>query len=1010
MSKSQHNHTAQAILGLATTWCLTHTAHAANFAATSAMAVARYNHAANLLINNKVLVSGGQDGTATLLNAEVYDATAGTWATTGAMKSRRELHNGVQLSNGKILVPSGWDGTTVVTAADLYDPVAGTFATTAALGTARSYYGLVVLTNGKALISGGQDVDWADLASAELYDATAATWTATGNMRTGRYEHVLVRLPTGKVLAVGGGDTSAEIYDSATAAWSVTGSMSVARRGHTALLLNTGKVLVVGGNNGAATLASAEVYDPASGTFSATGNMPVAREMHSMSLLPDGKVLVSGGGNAGGAYFATASLYDPSAATWSATSNMTAARQNHTATVLNTGKVLIAGGENASGALSTAEIYTPDAAATTCTLTSASNPSAVGQSVAFTTAVTAANAVPTGTVTFKIDGATAGVASLGSGRAMYATATLTVGTHTVDAVYAGNTNFATCTTPQLTQNLLAFTLDFAVTNIALTPAAPVVSSTFSTAITLKNNGVASGNAGNLNLWLNQPTAMACNAAGNFSKPAGTLAAGASTTVTFTNLAAGTAGGKVLRAFVDSACAVNENNESNNQVSKSYRVPTAPVGQADLVITNVITNPAVPLPNSTFAAVVVVKNQGTALTNGGQLSLWANQATAQACNAAGNKTATVTALDAGASSVVTITGLAAGGSGVKTLRAFVDSACSVAESDETNNQFTQNYAVTARPDFVVTNAVLTPATPAPNTTFTAAVTVKNQGTAAGAAGFVDVWINQPNVQECGAEGEQFADAGMLLPGASRTVMFTNLPAGAAGTKTLRAFVDSWCTTAEAVEGNNQFTKLYSSDAADFVVTAVTLTPASPAINGTFDAAITVKNQGTAASDGGQLSVWANQATAQACGATADKSVAVGSVAAGATKSLTVTGLSAGAVAGSRTVRAFVDGTCTVVEMEEGNNQLVQAYTVTSSITHHDGYGHTWTDGVPLGTYNVNQALRACQAYASGSCHTNCGCSSNGSNCTSNGSKVWFYTGGYIGTTTANSCESGGNHWD
>jgi hypothetical protein len=88
----------------------------------------------------------------------------------------------------------------------------------------------------------------------------------------------------------------------------------------------------------------------------------------------------------------------------------------------------------------------PDA--TTTALTSSFNPSVFGQSVTFTATV-AANApgagTPTGTVTF-YDGSTAlGSGTLavvdGTDQATYTTATLSVGSHNITAVYAGDSNF-----------------------------------------------------------------------------------------------------------------------------------------------------------------------------------------------------------------------------------------------------------------------------------------------------------------------------------------------------------------------------------------------------------------------------------------------------------------------------------------------------------------------------------------------------------------------------------------
>ncbi|CAK0761349.1 hypothetical protein CCP3SC5AM1_20004 [Gammaproteobacteria bacterium] len=171
----------------------------------------------------------------------------------------------------------------------------------------------------------------------------------------------------------------------------------------------------------------------------------------------------------------------------------------------------------------------------------------------------------------------------------------------------------------------------------------------------------------------------------------------------------------------------------------------------------------------------------------------------------NKVAVIGTLAAGAVRTVTFTGLAAGGAGKKTLRAFVDSACATNESSETNNQLTQSYTIPGQADFVVTGVVITPATPVANGVFSAAITVKNQGAVTGNAGFLDIWTNQPIIQTCGDTGDGWAAVGELNAGQSKTVTVVGLPAGISGVKTLRTLIDSWCEISESNETNNQFTK-------------------------------------------------------------------------------------------------------------------------------------------------------------------------------------------------------------
>ena len=94
-------------------------------------------------------------------------------------------------------------------------------------------------------------------------------------------------------------------------------------------------------------------------------------------------------------------------------------------------------------------VFTPQVANTSTTLTSSANPSVAGQVVTFTATVSAVSpgaGTPTGTVTFK-DGATGlGTGTLDdSGQATCTTSNLSVGGHTISAVYEGDTSFTAST-------------------------------------------------------------------------------------------------------------------------------------------------------------------------------------------------------------------------------------------------------------------------------------------------------------------------------------------------------------------------------------------------------------------------------------------------------------------------------------------------------------------------------------------------------------------------------------
>src|SRR5207244_6039959 len=117
---------------------------------------------------------------------------------------------------------------------------------------------------------------------------------------------------------------------------------------------------------------------------------------------------------------------------------------------------------------------TVNQASTSTSLSSSTNPSVFGQSVTFTATVSATApgaGTPTGTINFK-DGASSitgcGAQALAAGSATCSIATLSVGSHSITAVYSGDTNFTTSTSATLTQ-----TVNKADTSTVVTSSAPI---------------------------------------------------------------------------------------------------------------------------------------------------------------------------------------------------------------------------------------------------------------------------------------------------------------------------------------------------------------------------------------------------------------------------------------------------------------------------------------------------------------------------------------------------------
>ncbi len=168
-----------------------------------------------------------------------------------------------------MLIAGGEDASALLNTAELYDPAGGTFvATSTPMTSARGLHTATLLPNRKVLIAAGLNASGGRVSTAELYDGTFTATSAT--MTSARSDHTAMLLSNGKVLITGGfsgsaGLNTAELYDPASGAsgtfTATSAPMTSARSRHSATLLANGKVLIAGGLDGSAILNTAELYD-----------------------------------------------------------------------------------------------------------------------------------------------------------------------------------------------------------------------------------------------------------------------------------------------------------------------------------------------------------------------------------------------------------------------------------------------------------------------------------------------------------------------------------------------------------------------------------------------------------------------------------------------------------------------------------------------------------------------------------------------------------------------------
>lgn len=152
---------------------------------------------------------------------------------------------------------------------------------------------------------------------------------------------------------------------------------------------------------------------------------------------PTGKVTFKDGATV----LSTTSLNSAGKATF-ATTKLAAGSHSITASFLGSTYFL------ASGPAALTQVVEKDS---TTTLASSANPSQWGHSITLTATVSGSGGTPTGTVTFKNGATILGAVALSSGKATFVTSTLTVGTHSITAVYSGDSKFVGSTSAVLKQ-------------------------------------------------------------------------------------------------------------------------------------------------------------------------------------------------------------------------------------------------------------------------------------------------------------------------------------------------------------------------------------------------------------------------------------------------------------------------------------------------------------------------------------------------------------------------------
>lgn len=339
----------------------------------------------------------GTVGVADTLTATVGDA-ATTGPGTGAvgvfaagnsgaafnLQSLRSGHAANLLSDGTVLVSGGTVAGAAVNTVEFYNPVTATFANVSTtMKSARSGHTATLLSDGlTTLITGGDAAGDAELYVYNLASPGSATTNLTNSLTVARSGHTANQLGISNTVLIIGGSVAgspvntAEVFSLQTGGVefvrTVTGTLAYPRSGHTTTLLGaSGTILTFLVAGGDAT-GTAEIinYDEVANTITQVGSATwlTARTGHTATLLPDGQSVLFTGGTQSGVPVASAELFQIPASltaftsftTIPAPSSLTIARSGHAATLLDSALVLITGGEaDTTPPTQSVELYTP---------------------------------------------------------------------------------------------------------------------------------------------------------------------------------------------------------------------------------------------------------------------------------------------------------------------------------------------------------------------------------------------------------------------------------------------------------------------------------------------------------------------------------------------------------------------------------------------------------------------------------------------------------------------------
>jgi subtilase family serine protease len=465
-------------------------------------------------------------------------------------------------------------------------------------------------------------------------------------------------------------------------------------------------------------------------------------------------------------------------------------------------------------------------------------------------------------------------------------------------------------------------------------------SAFTLSNTIKNQGVfpASSFTVAFHLSTNATFGDGDDIAFSTTRTVASLATGA-TSVANTSLtipASAPAGMYYVCANADDGAAVSESDEGNNSLCTGT---TVQISGPDLIMSAVTPGSGTVNQGATLSVTNTAQNLGLIAAGGFKIAfrLSLNTTYGDGDDVAITATRSVTSLAAGASSTATtsLTIPAATAPGTYHVCAMADSVAQVTESNEANNTLCDGTVTVPEPDLIISAASTTATTVAAGANFTLSNSAKNQGGSSAGTFTIAYHLSSNTTYGDGDDLviTQTRSVASLAIGATSTASTTlTVPSSTSpGAYYVCANADDGNTVAESNEANNSLctaTPIQVSGP-DLIMTAVT--PGAGTVNqgAMLSVSSTAQNQGLLSAGAFRIAFRLSLNTTYGDGddVTITATRVVTSLAAGASSTGT-TSLSIPATTppGDYYVCAMADSLAAVTELDETNNTLCSAATV------------------------------------------------------------------------------------